>query len=54
MGYPVKIQRVERAGTCSYYINFPVAVAELGGFAAYHNSVYNLRYGLAAEALNVS
>jgi exopolyphosphatase/guanosine-5'-triphosphate,3'-diphosphate pyrophosphatase len=29
-----------------------LAVAELGGFAAYHNSVYNLRYGLADEALN--
>jgi exopolyphosphatase/guanosine-5'-triphosphate,3'-diphosphate pyrophosphatase len=28
-----------------------LAVAELGGFAAYHNSVYNLRYGLADEAL---
>jgi exopolyphosphatase/guanosine-5'-triphosphate,3'-diphosphate pyrophosphatase len=29
-----------------------LAVAEFGGFAAYHNSVYNLRYGLADEALN--
>lgn len=28
-----------------------LAVAELGGFSAYHNSVYNLRYGLADEAL---
>ena len=28
MGYPVKIQRVQRAGACSYYVNFPVAVAE--------------------------
>ena len=31
MGYPVKIQRVQRAGTCSYYVNFPVAVAEAIG-----------------------
>jgi exopolyphosphatase/guanosine-5'-triphosphate,3'-diphosphate pyrophosphatase len=28
-----------------------IAVAELGRFDAYQNSVYNLRYGLAAEAL---
>jgi exopolyphosphatase/guanosine-5'-triphosphate,3'-diphosphate pyrophosphatase len=28
-----------------------LAVAESGGFSAYHNSVYNLRYGLADEAL---
>ena len=28
MGYQVRIQKVERAATSSYYINFPVAVAE--------------------------
>lgn len=28
MSYPVKIQKVQRTGTCSYYVNFPVAVAE--------------------------
>jgi exopolyphosphatase/guanosine-5'-triphosphate,3'-diphosphate pyrophosphatase len=28
-----------------------VAVAEVGGFDAYHHSVYNLRYGIAAEML---
>jgi hypothetical protein len=28
MGYEVKIQRIQRKGTSSYYINFPVAVAE--------------------------
>ena len=28
-----------------------LAVAEAGGFTAYLNSLYNLRYGLAAEAL---
>jgi exopolyphosphatase / guanosine-5'-triphosphate,3'-diphosphate pyrophosphatase len=28
-----------------------IAVAERGGFSAFTNSVYNLRYGLAAEAL---
>jgi hypothetical protein len=27
-GYPVRIQRVQRTGTCSYYVNFPVALAE--------------------------
>jgi exopolyphosphatase/guanosine-5'-triphosphate,3'-diphosphate pyrophosphatase len=29
-----------------------IAVAAYGGFAAFHNSVYNLRYGLAADALS--
>ncbi len=28
MGYRVKIQRVERRNTKSFYINFPAAVAE--------------------------
>ncbi|MDP3929897.1 MAG: AbrB/MazE/SpoVT family DNA-binding domain-containing protein [Bacteroidota bacterium] len=28
MGYQVKIQRVERGKTKSFYINFPAAVAE--------------------------
>lgn len=28
MGYKVKIQHVQRTGTSSYYVNFPVAVAE--------------------------
>jgi antitoxin component of MazEF toxin-antitoxin module len=28
MGYTVKIQRVERRGTKSFYVNFPAAVAE--------------------------
>ena len=28
MGYTVKIQRVERRNTKSFYVNFPVAVAE--------------------------
>jgi exopolyphosphatase / guanosine-5'-triphosphate,3'-diphosphate pyrophosphatase len=27
-------------------------IAEIGGLPAYHNSVYNLRYGLADEALS--
>lgn len=31
MGYEVKIQRVQRSGTSSFYINFPVAVAEAIG-----------------------
>jgi len=30
MGYKVKIQRVERGSTKSYYVNFPAAVAEAG------------------------
>lgn len=28
IGYSVKIQKVERPGTSSYYVNFPVALAE--------------------------
>ena len=28
MGYKVKIQKVERAGTKSFYVNFPAAVAD--------------------------
>jgi hypothetical protein len=28
MGYKVRIQHVQRTGTSSYYVNFPVAVAE--------------------------
>lgn len=30
MGYKVKIQRVERGSTKSFYVNFPAAVAESG------------------------
>ena len=30
MGYPVKIQKVDRGKTKSYYINFPAAIAEAG------------------------
>ncbi len=30
MGYKVKVQRVERGKTKSFYINFPAAVAEAG------------------------
>ena len=28
MGYKVKIQKVERGSTKSYYVNFPAAVAD--------------------------
>jgi hypothetical protein len=28
MGYKVKIQHVQRTATSSYYVNFPVALAE--------------------------
>lgn len=28
-----------------------ITIAELGGFSAFHHSLYNLRYGLATEAL---
>jgi bifunctional DNA-binding transcriptional regulator/antitoxin component of YhaV-PrlF toxin-antitoxin module len=28
MGYPVRIQKVDRGNTKSYYVNFPAAVAE--------------------------
>jgi hypothetical protein len=31
MGYPVKIQKVERPTNRSYYLNFPVALAEAIG-----------------------
>jgi len=31
MGYPVKVQKVQRASTRSYYINFPLALAEAMG-----------------------
>jgi bifunctional DNA-binding transcriptional regulator/antitoxin component of YhaV-PrlF toxin-antitoxin module len=30
MGYKVKIQRVERGVTKSFYVNFPAAIAEAG------------------------
>lgn len=30
MGYKVKIQKVDRGNTKSYYVNFPAAVAEAG------------------------
>jgi bifunctional DNA-binding transcriptional regulator/antitoxin component of YhaV-PrlF toxin-antitoxin module len=31
MGYPVKLQKVERPTNRSYYVNFPVALAETIG-----------------------
>jgi hypothetical protein len=31
MGYSVKIQRVDRGATKSYYINFPAAIADGAG-----------------------
>lgn len=31
MGYPVKIQKVDRPTNRSYYVNFPVALAEALG-----------------------
>ena len=31
MGYPVKIQKVQRPTNRSYYVNFPVALAEAIG-----------------------
>jgi bifunctional DNA-binding transcriptional regulator/antitoxin component of YhaV-PrlF toxin-antitoxin module len=31
MGYPVKIQKVERPTNRSYYLNFPMALAEAMG-----------------------
>jgi len=30
MGHKIKIQRVERGSTKSFYINFPAAIAEAG------------------------
>lgn len=31
MGYKVKIQRVDRKATSSYYVNFPLALAQAAG-----------------------
>lgn len=31
MGYKVRLQLVQRTGTSSYYVNFPVALAEAIG-----------------------
>jgi antitoxin component of MazEF toxin-antitoxin module len=31
MGYPVKIQKVERPTNKSFYVNFPAALAESAG-----------------------
>jgi hypothetical protein len=31
MGYEVKIQRVDRGATKSFYVNFPAALAEAAG-----------------------
>lgn len=31
MGYKIKIQRVDRGSTKSFYLNFPAAVAEAAG-----------------------
>lgn len=33
MGYKIKIQRVERSTTKSFYVNFPAAVAEAGNIS---------------------
>jgi antitoxin component of MazEF toxin-antitoxin module len=33
MGYKVKIQRVERGSTQSFYVNFPAAIAEAANIA---------------------
>jgi hypothetical protein len=30
MGYKVKVQRVERRNTKSFYVNFPASIAEAG------------------------
>lgn len=30
MGYKIKVQRVERRGTQSFYVNFPASIAEAG------------------------
>lgn len=31
MGYPVKVQKIQRTTTPSYYVNFPVALVEAMG-----------------------
>ena len=37
MGYPVKIQKVERPTNRSYYVNFPVALAQAIGLEKAEN-----------------
>ncbi len=43
----------ERADVFPTALTTLIAVAEVGGFDAYQHSLYNLRFGLAAEALGV-
>lgn len=31
MGYPIKVQKVERPTNTSFYVNFPAALAEAAG-----------------------
>ena len=31
LGYPIKIQKVERPTNTSFYVNFPAAIAEAAG-----------------------
>lgn len=33
MGYKIKIQRVERVSTKSFYVNLPAAIAEAGNIS---------------------
>jgi exopolyphosphatase/guanosine-5'-triphosphate,3'-diphosphate pyrophosphatase len=41
----------ERADIFPTALSTLIGIAEVGGFDAYQHSFYNLRYGLAAEAL---
>ena len=49
-GMKLPILLAPMAGSCP--VSLSIAVANAGDFTAYRNSFYNLRYGLAAEALD--
>jgi len=59
MGYKVKIQRVDRGKTKSFYINFPAAIAEAGQISKgeemewviYDKDTYILRRVIKSKAL---
>jgi len=59
MGYKVKIQRVDRGKTKSFYINFPAAIAEAGQISKgeemewviYDKDTYILRRVIKSKAM---
>ena len=59
MGYKIKIQRVERGNTKSFYVNFPAAIADAGnitkgeemGWCIHDRDTYILRRIKKSESL---